>query len=423
MEDNLSFLRIRIDSESRLINVIWAIIIGLYIRNASYILSFFSTNNKQLISIIIRFIILLFILAALNVIIRLFSKRMLFSAIVSVTFVLIHMLIFSENNSVFFDTISTFIFSIFPGMLCIYCIFDYRLLYHKLINASYIVSLLNIFVFISLFSGRFVGSQYSMGFSDALVFPTNVLIAHYFIRNKKNQNRFFSSILILFNCVTIVLFGSRGSLISIFVFFLLMILKKIAKKDCQSLIRMAILVLLALGIVIFSDSILLTMINVFNKLGLSSRSLQLLISRDFLSNNGRFDIWETIINGIKEHPFLIRGINADQLLKTGFYHTSNYSHNLFLELIYSFGVILGGLISIVFFIGFYKTCKQNIKNDGSLVELLLLSPFLPACLWSGSLWINLYCWLWVGFRMNRRNNPDHKKVFCTVRNDFVEEPI
>ena len=319
---------------------------------------------------------------------------------VTVLLIIIHVLLFPTNNEIFFNTVSTFLFTIFPGVLCIQCIRDYNLLFRKFVLASYVVSVINVGVFILLLLGKFAGSVYSMGFSDALVFPTNAIIA-YCLRTQNRKGNFFGVLLIGINCLTIVLFGSRGSLAAIVAFFTLVIIKRNFRYEAKSIISSLLLVVFAIILILFSNSIIHFVIAIFDSIGISSRSLQLLLQNEFFSNNGRIDIWRTIWEGIMENPLQMRGINADQLLKTGFYHTSNYSHNLFLELMYSFGIIIGGLLSILFCAKIYNTYKQDNIDDRGIIELLLLSPFFPNCLWSGSLWINLYCWLWIGLNKDR----------------------
>lgn len=390
---------IRTDDDSRLISVLCIMIVGLYIRNASYILTIFNTETKQAISIMIRMIILLFILFCIPAITHRINSNFIFLTIISALFIAFHILIFTENNSIFLDTLKTFVTTIFPGIICIYLIQDYDRLFDKFLRASIFISILNIGIFFLLILGKFAGSGYSMGFSQALIFPTNVIIANLY-RTKKMK--FFGTIFILLNSMTIVLFGSRGALVAIFIFLLLMMIKNNNGYAKSIGARITLLILLATAALVFADNIISGLIHLFGKMGISSRSLELLLQNNFFGNNGRLDIWRTIGNQVLEHPFKFRGINADQLLRTGFYNTSNYSHNLFLELFYSFGVIVGGILSIAFGIKFFRTYTSDISTKEGLLKLLLLSPFFPSCIWSGSLWTDMYCWLWIAFMSNLR---------------------
>ena len=165
--------------------------------------------------------------------------------------------------------------------------------------------------------------------------------------------------------------------------------------------RITLIIFFVLISVVFSKQILQFAVRILNQIGMSSRTLDLLAASGFLADNGRMDIWTVLIENIKDSPFIIRGINADQLLQTGFYHNSNYAHNLFLELMYSFGIIFGGALSIWFINRFIKTLKTNVQNDQEMIRLLSMSSFFPICIWSGSLWTDMYCWVWLAIKKRR----------------------
>lgn len=388
-------LVMKIDEESMLIRVVCLLILGLYIRNASYVLSIFSANTKQIIYILIKGVILVAIIACVPVIIHRLSVGFTIVVICSVLFILLHILLFEDNNKIFLDTVNTFVTTILPGVICVYFIRDYVGLFNKFIIVATIISLINIGVFVLLVAGMFSAEGYSMGFSQSLIFPTNILIANLY---DKQTVKISSICLIILNALTIILFGSRGALVAIFVFLILMNIKNIHQNKKTIIYKIIMMVLAMLLVILFFNTIIGGLINCFERLGISSRSLELILQHDFFSNNGRIDIWKTIWSELSKHPFQIRGINADQLLRTGFYNTSNYSHNIFLELLYSFGIVFGGGLSIVFGTCFYKTYVGNIASKEQMLKILLLSPFFPLCIWSGSLWTDMYCWLWLALK-------------------------
>ena len=97
---------------------------------------------------------------------------------------------------------------------------------------------------------------------------------------------------------------------------------------------------------------------------------------------------------IKQNPYKIRGINADQLLKTGLYQSSNTSHNLVIEMVYSFGVVFGSIICLFFFWRFIKTLRK-FKSARDVVRIVFLFGFFPICFWSGSIWVAACWWFWI----------------------------
>ena len=119
----------------------------------------------------------------------------------------------------------------------------------------------------------------------------------------------------------------------------------------------------------------------------------MILNGDFFDSNGRNEIWNYFANKIKEEPFRIRGINADQLEKTGFYENSNYAHNIFLELFYQFGVVIGGIFSLVIIKNVFDSLSYD--NEKNSIKTIFMCVFFPISIFSGSLWTSLYCWLWL----------------------------
>ena len=324
-----------------------------------------------------------------------------FALLASALFVVMHILIFPDNNPIFGETLNTFCTTILPAAICVHLIYDYDRFYTGLIRTAIFISSVNTLFLLSFFLGNYGGAEYSMGYSQALVFPTNVLISFYFKNDRKKLTKLVYLVLIATNVLSIIVFGSRGAIVSI-VFFTIVLFIKSDNYDFNKNVQRIILILVSLLILfVLSKQILQFGIGILNKIGMSSRTLELLVSRGFLADNGRMDIWRVIIDKIKDSPFAIRGINADQLLQTGFYHNSNYAHNLFLELIYSFGILIGGILSVWFINKFIKTLRTNVQKDEEMIRCLFLSSVFPICIWSGSLWTDMYCWVWLAIKKRR----------------------
>lgn len=385
---------IKIDYESRLIMVIQTIIIGLYLRNASTILTVFNSSYKNVIATIIKSLILISFLFALSAIINKITAKFICTVFFLILGVLLHIFIFENNNSIFIQTVNTFFTTIFPGVICVYFIDDYTRLYDKLVSCSLFISVINIGVFFLLFLGYFSGDQtYSMGFSQALVLPTNILLSKIF----GSDRRPIFYLLSIINILTILIFGSRGSIVAI-LFLLLILILKSNDNNKKKIVFVMLVVFLTVPTVLFYSDLLNFLIKFLGKLGISSHSLAMMSQSGFFSNNGRLEIWSVIWKEICSHPFRVRGINADQLMRTGYYQGSNYSHSLILELLFSFGIIFGTIIIIFFIINFIKTILSNIKDKSNMVKLLFMSVFFPICIWSGTLWTNMYCWLWIAVK-------------------------
>lgn len=391
---------IYIDKEWHLGITMCILLISIFVRNSTYEMTILSPNVKDYISFFVKGLVLLSFFISLTSIINRLTKKFVFMLISLIFFVIVHILLFPDNNVYFIDTAIGFAFTILPGMLCAYSIRDTHLFYEKLITTSEIISIANIFcLLIYLFFG--IGNSESMGLSNALIIPINALLSK--LVRKERKIKYF--IFLIFDILTIVLYGSRGALVSVIVFLFIMFLRNESQNKNKHFIRI-ITILLIITILFFIADALLNIIKGFlESFGVSSRAIDLLISGKFLGDNGRFLIWDTLIDEIIKHPLLIRGINSERLLRTGFYKTSNYAHNLVLEIVYSFGVPIGIIITLIFTKLILKTCYR-IQNDTEVIRLIYLCGFFPICLFSGSVWESISWWIWVAFC--------NKKLDCAI---------
>lgn len=382
--------------ERNFILIISLIIFGIYIRNSSAISTFFSDQHKNNISIILKLLILLAFLYAIPQFLKRFNIKISLIILVVGIFIVLHILIFPSNNIYFYPTTETFLFTVFPGFLAGYFIRDFDKFLDRLIKTSYIVSIINVLFFISFVLGYFdtSNSNYSMGFAQSLIIPTNIMILYILLIKKNKIQSIFSILLLTLNILTILVFGSRGAFVAI-IFFAFIIFAKhvkkmtITKKSLILVLSFFLFVFLVFFYSIFIDSLEA----VFNFLGISSRTLSFLRASSFFEDNNRFTIWRAVWNDFITNPLLVRGVNSDYFVNTGL-TSVNYSHNLFLELLHGFGFIFGSLLIIFFVIKILKT--TNLKTDSnSLVRLIFMAGFFPTILWSGSLWTDPNCWIWI----------------------------
>jgi hypothetical protein len=123
--------------------------------------------------------------------------------------------------------------------------------------------------------------------------------------------------------------------------------------------------------------------------GFHNRTLQLLI-KDIGHDSGRYEKWKIILSEIASSPGKIRGICADRLILDG----RSYTHNVILELAYSFGVVLS--IPMILQIAYYTYYTVIAKwNSYTIILTLTMFSFLPLYLWSGTVWTSMYFWIWV----------------------------
>ncbi len=104
---------------------------------------------------------------------------------------------------------------------------------------------------------------------------------------------------------------------------------------------------------------------ILTRLGLSNRITEYMKINSLLSDSsGRDLIYEILIQKIKEKPILGYGIYGE-------WQFVNYSaHNIYLEALVNFGVIVGGAILISYISMYIKSIKYN-RNQLSIEWLLI----------------------------------------------------
>ena len=244
------------------------------------------------------------------------------------------------------------------------------------------------------------GAAYSMSFSYNLLLPAMVCVISFYVLREK---LFFCLIIFIIALLGIVAYGSRGTILCIgigaiyVVFFLkrdISIRNKVIKLIC--IIALLILLYFFNDIITFLDSIFP-----------ESRTLLMLQNNNIFFDSGR-DIYAELAKAtLEESPFHIFGLGGDT-----YYYSSNmgnemnlgnHSHNLFRELLVSYGILFGGVLCIIIIFRIVISLRRAV-NDPSMQVLyaLFLVPFLPYILISGSTCQSFQYWLSIGAIMHRK---------------------
>lgn len=261
-----------------------------------------------------------------------------------------------------------FVFSL-PGYVFMRYITDYDRLFEICRRFSVVVVFCSLGSFVLMLL-RDKQPEY-MSFSYNLLFAT-VFSTISFFEKKKN----LSLVAAIIGILLIFLAGARGPLLcylfSLFV-YLLMSKAAIAKK------LVLVFLLFSAGVIILLlwNQMLLTLKDTVEQIGISSRTIDILLEGEIFSDSSRGEIQKTIIVGF---TLLGRGLYGDRVVGDG-----HYSHNLIIELISQWGYLLGTLIvvllGVLFFKGF-RTKNQTLRLlilaffSSSVVKLMLSESYL-----------------------------------------------
>ena len=201
----------------------------------------------------------------------------------------------------------------------------------------------------------------SLAYSDAISLPCALLIASGYSGKRLDL---YMGILSL---ISVLLWGGRGSLLSLLLLFGMLVLFNRTNGKIAPIYY----------ILIFFAPILFELLQLFVDFS-SSRTMQLFVSGDIGYDSSRLFIYETLIQSLANNPTGI-GMRGDRSVLESFnMGESNvaYTHNIFLEILLTFGVVIGMvIISYLMYLFIWKLLlkQMDIKLKGFLLSLFTVS--------------------------------------------------
>lgn len=220
------------------------------------------------------------------------------------------------------------------------------------------------------------------------VLPSVIIIFSWIFTERRKTLAIIFSVI---GTVFLILQGTRGPILCLAAFICLMMYKKYGLG--KSFFKVGIIAVV-IAFLVNSQSVQKELVDLTNKIdssGYSSRFITMALDEELSDANGREAIQETLLNDIKENPLKIRGMFADRQSTRGLvdseYDTvhsqGTYAHNLWIELLYDWGVFLGGIILIAILFVLLKTIIKIDTNDSYIVMLFVCTGFIHLFL-SGS---------------------------------------
>lgn len=237
------------------------------------------------------------------------------------------------------------------------------------------------------YAGILVHFSYSLAFGYKMVLPCLVFL--YVAYKKKSV---FNTGMAALVFLMILLGGSRGQLICIIMFCGIMGLKIYYNSSNIKKYVLVIIMLLAVGLIStvgLTDILKLISICLKN-MGISSRTLDAFISGQISDDNSRFTIWKTAIDAIRNGGFWGYGVYGDRPFISPI-HYAGYCHNIFLELMVSFGFLPGLLISLFLIIRSFQIIFSSDKSMWNDLFCIMCSVSIQLLL-SMSLWHVMGFW-------------------------------
>lgn len=400
-----------IRDERALAHVFCAILIGLYLTNvASGVGRFYGITSPM-----VSFISKVLILGTLMRCIFIYLNRSLFVIYISTWIfgivTLLQVLFFPDNcqymrgrGSFLDSTFFVFLVTILPAIYTIAAIRDFDVLLNSLQNTA--TSLAWSTLLILVLYGGTTFERYSMGFAGAMILPSCLMVTRAAQPQEFLWKKWMNIILAVVDVFAVAMYGSRGGFIAIVAFIVYYFLwNQIRRREPKAII-------LSLGMLVLAGNykkILKWINDLVMSMGYYSRTLTSLSSEE-VKDSGRSVIQEIIMKEIREHPLQIRGINADYDV------IGAYCHNWFMELIYAFGVIFGGICCLVIIWMMIRVLWRGNADSRSTMMICLTFAFFPVCLVSGSVWLSTWFWTW--FTLYYLSNDNRTNGSITERSVF-----
>lgn len=298
----------------------------------------------------------------------------------------------SSFGSILFNVCAVYI----PLAVGLYSLNDYS----ALLKRMYILAWPSQVILIYTLMNVVTLNNYSMSGGYALLLQLLIVTDH-FVSSRKwyDLAASFVDLIIIFS------FASRGPLICFGVFILLKVLFSYDVSKNKKTIKIFLTALILIAIVAFYNEIINLLITLMSYLGFRSRTLSMLLNNNISDLSGRRGITNYFIQLIHEKPILGWGLGG------GWKNGQDYPHNLFVEMVVSYGYILGIVFSVAIVIIFIKAILKKDSFQRRLAHILF--AYCIALLISSSYLLtpHFFLCLAVGMKMSREStNANNEEV-------------
>lgn len=241
------------------------------------------------------------------------------------------------------------------------------------------------------------------GYSTLPLFYSLVLVKY----NNKNMNYFVNTLVLVMlsiNAFHILLYAGRGAVLNVILFLTIISLKYLNRVETK---RKTIVILVTLAIIFISFVIndnFLTIIYRFNPTVFSfiDKTVYLINNSDI--SNGRFELYTRAISQISHSTLLFgNGIGSFEV-----YNIGTYSHNIFVDILFDFGLI--GVIFFSYMLALYGRKIHNEKiNSDLILNIIVFHLSVVILLFSSTYWSSFAFFYWIGLNVKVKRGSYDKK--------------
>ena len=231
-------------------------------------------------------------------------------------------------------------------------------------------------------AGESIEQSYNLGFGYTVIFCATVFLDFY--PGKKKTY-------LLLGCISTVLAlvgGSRGCVLCLLILEYSIFLKSFP-------LFLSIKILITAGAVLAGILFNAFYYDILSWLsGIDARTIQMFLSGDITSDNGRDAIYALAAGAVKTMPFLGYGAFGDRQFITPYYYWG-YCHNIILELIIDFGWLFGIIIFLIICVRSIQVLIRA-REEQAFVICILLAANAKLFL-SDTFWGYPQFWMLIGY--------------------------
>lgn len=330
--------------------------------------------------------------------------KCLFMYVIFCTLYILNEIVYPENLQILDKNLSRCLFTSYPFIMY-GCLIDIR----KYFNAFYLTSIvciaLDVFYYLIFNSNGIevsgVESDHNMSAAYALL--PHALLCIVAVFRKFNLWKLGVAII---GGIMLLSYGTRGPIACLMIFIVayLILLRRTRVKE------FIVLGVISILIFVFLDQIITFLLYVIGDLmGMSTRVLDRFINNDIAQDEIRDWITTTLMTELK---------NGNRLFGYGllgsYNITGGYPHNFFVEVLFSFGYFVGGLL--VALLGYYsfKAFKNSSIEERAFFLVLLCSGFMHL-MFSGSFVYDADFYIFIGYVVRLSVKPLQYKYNCTEK--------
>lgn len=298
------------------------------------------------ISVMFGMILVLFFIITISTVLKRSLITFIFIEFLFIGMFAVSLLRGNAEFSLLLDNAVWAIFICVPLGVYIYSIKNKEVFYNMFLKSSLIMTIILSLIF--FFPSE--DSYYNMSFSYALLIPTLFHMNEWF-KNRKVMYLMIS----LIEIIEIFIYGSRGALLALAFFIILRFI--LSEKNLIKKISTIAIFLVIFAVFYYNfDKIGISILGYLAKKGYYSRTLTLLFSNRISYDSGRFDIFKYYFDLIIQKPLTGWGVLG------GWRGKGLGPHNMIIEIVLAFGVIIGGIISIILILFQFRVFF--VKDEG-----------------------------------------------------------